>query len=233
MLLLFDIDGTMISTGGLGMRAMVAAGREMFGAGWTGEGVSFAGRLDPLIVADLVAQSGVRATEEALTEFRSAYARELESLLTQQPGRVLEGVTELLDRLERWDEPSPTLGVLTGNYATTGRMKLSRCGIDPDRFALAVWGDESVKRPPRRADLVEIAMERWGARRGRATKGEEVVVIGDTPGDVECGKAHGCRVLAVATGKYTRVELEEHGPDMAVETLGDTERLASWLMGKS
>lgn len=229
MLLLFDIDGTMLSTGGAGMRSMVAAGRRVFGAGFTAEGVTFAGRLDPLIVRDMLERSGVRAGAEEMGTFYREYVEELRGALSASGGVALGGVVELLDHLAG---TAATLAVLTGNIGPAGRLKLEACGIAPERFALHVWGDESRRDPPRRADLVEVAMERWGRGLGRRAMAEEVVVIGDTPGDVECAKAHGCRALAVATGHYGVEALRASGADLVVETLEGTAEVAGWLLAR-
>ncbi|MFZ4573395.1 MAG: HAD family hydrolase [Phycisphaerales bacterium] len=229
MLLLFDIDGTLLHTSGVGTRAMVAAGRSVFGPSFSAEGVEFAGRLDPLIIGEMLERSGVCATAEQMSVFTERYTRELGDSLARANAAPAPGVIRLLDALA---QEAATLAVLTGNIATAGRMKLSACGIDPDRFALHVWGDESPRTPPRRADLVEVAMARFGAMTGSMPGPSGVVVIGDTPGDVECGKAHGCRVLAVATGKFSVEQLRACGPDLTLPTLERTDEVIGWLLSR-
>jgi phosphoglycolate phosphatase-like HAD superfamily hydrolase len=159
-------------------------------------------------------------------KLRSVYVSRLEQRLASGGARSLPGVMPLLAELER---TSATLGLLTGNFEETGSMKLRAAGIDPGRFAVRVWGDESPHVPPRRAHLVPLGMERGGRMRGTAIEGESVVVIGDTPHDVECARANGCRCLGVATGHYSVDKLAEAGASVVMEDLSDTRRVLSWL----
>jgi len=146
------------------------------------------------------------------------------------PG-ALPGVPELLDALE--GEPGVTLGVLTGNFELTGSMKLRACGIDPERFTVRVWGDESPYTPPKREHLVPLGLLRWGAIRGRAAQSHEVTVIGDTPQDVHCAKVNGCRCLAVATGHFGEDALRGSGADRVVRNLGETSEVVGWLLSRT
>lgn len=235
MLLLFDIDLTLITTGGAGIRAMTAAGREVFGPGFTAEGVSYAGRLDPLIISDMLRVSGLEDTPAAHRRLREVYLAHLARELELSAGkRALPGVHQLLagldkDRRERADL---TLGLLTGNFEATGRMKLAACGIDTARFTIAAWGDDSPHTPPRRDHLVPVALARDAARRGGTLAGERVTIIGDTPHDVACAKAHGCRALGVATGRTPIDELRGAGADLAVPDLSDTKAIRAWLLDR-
>ncbi|MFA6045427.1 MAG: HAD hydrolase-like protein [Phycisphaerales bacterium] len=234
MLLLFDIDMTLTSTGGAGMRAMKAAVSRAFGDKFVPGEVPFAGRLDPLILTDMLTSSGLVGSPEQLLEVRRSYARMLAELLAMGDCHALPGVPALVAHLvqEQRQMPHLTLGLLTGNYEETGRMKLRACRVDQTAFTVAAWGDESPHVPPKRADLVPIAMARDAALRGRTLPPHEVVIIGDTPHDVDCAKAHGCRVLGVATGHSSESELREHGADHTVPNLGDTQRVADWLLAR-
>lgn len=127
---------------------------------------------------------------------------------------------------------SPTLAVLTGNFRTAGVMKLRACGIDPEWFTLGVFADDaphSEARPALREHLVRVGLDRYHAHHGRHIAPARAVVIGDTPHDVQCGRAHGCRTLAVATGRYSTRELQAAGADRAVDTLADTQDILNWL----
>ena len=236
MLILFDIDATLIKTGGVGMLAMTEAGRALFGAGFTAEGVPFAGRLDPLIIGDLLVRNGLEATAEHRAAMRRGYRDALRTRFeADNTSYTLPGVTALLDALggmngsvARGSAPL-TLGLLTGNFPETGSIKLQHAGIDPQGFAVRVWGDESPHDPPAREHLPGVALERVGAAWGRAASGAEVVVIGDTPDDIACARAHGCRVLAVATGQFSAGDLAH--ADRTVEDLSDTQGVLAWLMG--
>jgi len=233
MLILFDIDATMISTSGAGMLAMLDAGKELFGPSFSIEGVAAAGRLDPLIMDDLFRAHGVETTQETWMAFRGAYRRRLEERLRDPAAvsRALPGVIALLDDLAA--RPELCLGVLTGNFADTGAIKLRACGIDPDRFHLHVWGDESTSTPPRREDLPGVAIGRYLGVRGSEITGERVVVIGDTPHDIRCAQAHGCRSLGVATGSFSIADLRACGATHAVGDLSDTAGVVKWLLGRA
>ncbi len=229
MLILFDIDATLITTGGVGVRAMADAGRELHGEAFTSDGVEFSGRLDPLILADLLVRNGREPTRDSLEAMRGAYRRHLVRCLAA-PGdrRMLPGVGTLLDALG--DIPGLTLGLLTGNFADTGSMKLRACGIDPERFGIRVWGDESPHEPPARDHLPPVAMARYRERFGRDAEPSRVTIIGDTVHDVRCARAHGCRALAVATGRYSLSDLASAGAHHAVPTLADTPEILAWLL---
>jgi len=217
----------MITTGGAGIRAMVAAGRELFGPAFTAEGIPVAGRLDPLIMGEMLDAARVPRSADNLASFRRTYARHLVAHLDPQRGRALPGVLPLLDALA--ERHGITLGVLTGNFEETGSLKLRHCGIDPARFHIAVWGDDSPHDPPARDHLPGVGLERYRARFGRGIDPRRVTVIGDTPHDVSCARAHGCRSLAVATGSFTMQQLEEAGADAVVPSLERTHELVHWL----
>jgi phosphoglycolate phosphatase len=225
LLVLFDIDATMITTGGAGMRAMVRAGQRLFGPGFTAEGVPVAGRLDPLIMGEMMDRSGVPRSAEAFARFRAEYSAELAREMDPAKGRALPGVLDLLGSLS--DHPRITRGVLTGNFEETGSLKLRLCGIDPAWFAVAAWGDESPHDPPAREHLPPVAVGRYRERFARELPAHHVVVIGDTPHDIACAHAHGHRCLAVATGSFSAEQLA--AADRVVESLADTRDILRWL----
>jgi len=234
MLLLFDIDGTLLRTEGAGLAALNDAAAALFGPHVHCDGIPAAGRLDPLIMADMLVRAGIAPTRETMATVRAEYARRLPARLASPAFtvRAMPGVDALLARL-RGEAPraGAVTGLLTGNYEETGRMKLQACGIDPGQFQLNVWGDESPSDPPTRNDLPGVGLRRFEARHGRRLEAERMVIIGDTPHDVACAKAHGGRALAVATGKYGVDELRNAGADEALETLEETDRVLAWLLG--
>lgn len=232
MLILFDIDLTLITTTGCGVRSFEGAGRALFGPGFTAEGVSYAGRLDPLIIGEMFARSGVRDTPEHRALLKEAYIKRLEGALGDaREARALPGVMELLAtlRARRAGGADLALGVLTGNFEATGSMKLRRCGIDPEWFEVRVWGDDSPHDPPKRTHLVPVAMARYEVLRGRGVSPGRVVVVGDTPHDVEAARANGCRAVAVATGRSGREELASCGADLVLDDLRDGEGFLRFL----
>ncbi|USN99729.1 MAG: haloacid dehalogenase-like hydrolase [Phycisphaeraceae bacterium] len=227
MLILFDIDLTLVNTRGAGRDAMVEAGRAVFGKPLNRDGVDFAGRLDPVILRDLIAASGHKATHEAIAAARAAYAELLPGYLEGRSA-PLPGALELVDRVNR--EPGVTIGLLTGNFEETGRLKLEASGFDPDRFAVRVWGDDSPHDPPRREDLPPVGIARYETRHGHLPT--ETVIVGDTPHDVSCALANACRVLAVATGYTDATTLRAAGAHRVADDLTDTANLAAWLIGE-
>lgn len=229
MLILFDIDLTLISTFGSGMHALEQAGKDLFGASFTIKGVEFAGRLDPLIIDDLLRLNGRAVSAEHREAMRRGYATHLGPRLVQ-PGvsKPLPGVMALLDRVR--SRRGVEIGVLTGNFPETGGMKLRACGIDPGWFNVNAWGDESPHDPPDREHLPPVAMARYRERHGRAIESSRVVVIGDTPHDARCALVNGCRALGVATGLSSIETLRASGFHRVVENLSATDDIESWLL---
>lgn len=225
MLVLFDIDGTLLLTQGAGIAAMADAGRELYGDHFTVEGVEFAGRLDVLIWRDLAVRNNAAGDQHNHQRFREAYGRCLAARLrTQRCARLLPGVRELITELERSDQL--TLGLLTGNYPETGRLKIEAAGLDPDVFQVAAWGCDGHCR----RDLPLVALDRHARSGAPPLTPDRVVIVGDTPHDIDCARAHGCRALGVATGAFTAAALREAGADLAVHDLSDTATLLGWIV---
>ncbi|MBX3353340.1 MAG: HAD hydrolase-like protein [Phycisphaeraceae bacterium] len=232
-LILFDIDATMLTTKRAGIEAIEEVGRELFGTRFAIDGVSFAGSLDPVIIAELIARHGGEPSDEAIHDFRVRYTGAFERALASEPGRVraLPGVRDAIDSLLALrDKEGLTLGVLTGNYPETGAMKIAGAGIDPAIFEVCVWGSDSPHRPPRREHLPPVAFERYHARRSVRIAPERVTIIGDTPHDVSCALLNGCRCLGVGTGMFSAAQLLESGAQHAVDDLSDTRGVVDWLL---
>lgn len=224
-LLLWDLDGTILSTQGAGMRAMRLAGVELFGDRFTFEGITTAGGMDPLLYAAAAQQAGVPRCHEHHDRFRDAYCRILpeEMRRPESAVRLHAGVKPLLETLAA--HPGLTLGLLTGNYARSGIMKLELGGIDPEIFALTAFGDEAPDRP----SLVPLAAQRYRRLHGCEPRMDRVLVIGDTPRDVDAAHAHGAAALGVATGPYSVPQLRDAGADLVVENFTDPSPLWKWI----
>ncbi len=209
-LVLFDIDGTLLLSGGAGRRAIMAAMHDLLPAGEGYEAVRFDGKTDPQIVTELLEAGGDPAPRdpERIALVLERYVALLHQELAGggRPATAMPGVFALLQALE--ERADTVLGLLTGNVLTGARLKLQAARIDPDRFRVGAFGSDSAHRP----DLPPIAAERAATIFGRIPAGEEVVIIGDTPADVTCGTAIGARAIAVATGSYTEADLAAHGP---------------------
>ncbi|MCB0322656.1 MAG: HAD hydrolase-like protein [Bdellovibrionales bacterium] len=217
-LLLFDIDGTLLSAGPSPMVAFETAFAEQFSiAGCWGDTQPH-GRTDPDIVGEIcrrVLQRELNAAE--LTRLFKRYAVLLEPEISQcQKFRVLPGALALCQRLaasERF-----YLGIETGNIEPAGRIKLARGGLD-SFFTFGGWGSDSADR----SEIVRIAIERARSIHDlpNLTYATDVVVIGDAPQDIQAGQALGARTIAVATGRYGNDELEAHQPTAVLDTLDD------------
>jgi phosphoglycolate phosphatase-like HAD superfamily hydrolase len=121
------------------------------------------------------------------------------------------------------------LGLLTGNYPETGAIKLRASGIDPDAFPIQVWGCDSPHSPPARDHLPPVGMRRYRERYARELDPADVTIIGDTPHDIACARAHGCRSVGVATGQFSVEQLLAAGADIAWPTLSNTNEVTAWL----
>jgi phosphoglycolate phosphatase len=230
-LVLFDIDATLVTTSKAGIKSMQDAGRALYSDTFSIDGVNFAGRLDPLIIDDLLEANGLEATPTRRKEMRAGYGEYLgERLKLAGIASALGGVIELVDRLSA--QVSVALGLLTGNFPETGRLKLGASGISTDWFTIQVWGCDSPHEPPARDHLPAVAFERYVERFGEPIDSGATCVIGDTPHDVACAKAHGCRSIGVATGMFGASDLASAGADLVVEDLTETDALVAWLVGR-
>lgn len=219
-LVLFDIDGTLLSSNGAAPRAFRQALEEIYGTSGPLEGYSFAGRTDPQIARDLLRMAGLEdaTIERNFDETWSRYVELLEAEFRSTRATVYPGVHKLLDRLEA-DGDSVVLGLLTGNVVEGARLKLHSAGIDFGRFVVGAFGSDHAER----SELPAIAVERAHRVLGHGFRGESVVIVGDTPKDIACGEHLGVRTIAVATGSYSADELRECGPDFLFDDLTDTD----------
>jgi phosphoglycolate phosphatase-like HAD superfamily hydrolase len=218
-LVLFDIDGTILWTDGAGRRAVFQALEEHFGRSGPGEH-RFDGKTDPQIVRELMRHAGVSDADidarldVVLDRYLDLLRDELASV---DHGRhIFPGVRELLDALEAREDV--VLGLLTGNIHHGARAKLAAVGIDPERFVVGAFGSDHHDRP----ELPEIARRRAERALGHPVAGHELVVIGDTPADVACGRSIGARAIGVATGHYSVDELRACGAAAVFPDLSDT-----------
>lgn len=219
-LVLFDIDGTLLRSDGAGRRAVNRALREVFGGTGPAD-YAFDGKTDPQIVRDLMRHEG-HGDERIDADMQRLLERYVECLHEElsAPGfsaRPLPGVPELLDALERRSDA--IVGLLTGNIEPGARAKLAAVGIDYSRFRVGAFGSDHEHRPR----LPAVAQLRTRERLGVHVEGAAMVVIGDTPADVTCGRSLGARAIGVATGRYSTEELRRHAPVAVFEDLSDTE----------
>jgi phosphoglycolate phosphatase-like HAD superfamily hydrolase len=223
-LVLFDIDGTMLKSEGVGIGAMLRAFTAIHGdRGFSFEGVEIAGALDGLLFRRVMEQHGLPADEAAHAEFQRVYRGELDRAMTPERLRQMPGAAMLAQRLR---ERGAATGLLTGNYRETALIKIERAGFDTTHFPFGAFGADG----PSRRHLTPVALARAAEHHGRDFAAERVTVIGDTPRDIDCAQAHGCRALAVATGPYALEALRAEGADLAVADLSDTDALLEWIL---
>jgi phosphoglycolate phosphatase len=225
-LLLFDIDGTLLHSGGAGKDAMERAFEQVYGEPNALRGVQLMGRTDPSILLEALERQGLAWREDEAEKFREFYFWYLEEEMGKpRQGKTLcPGILPLLSMLQ--ERRDLELGLLTGNWRYGGQLKLSHFGLD-GFFQIGAYADDSM----RREDLVPIAMERYFKTSGIRPEKSDVYVIGDTPLDILCAKPHGVKSIAVATGVHTLDELEAGHPDHAFRDLSNTAEVLDVFSG--
>ncbi len=215
-ILLFDIDGTLILSGGAGDRSLTRAFDKLYGLKGAMEGIKPAGKTDPAIVREIFRRKlDIEPSEQQINEILQHYVEFLKEEVASSPGyRVLPGVIPLLKALDA--EPDVLLGLATGNIRDGARIKLSRADLWRF-FRFGGFGSDSEARD----EIVKIAVRR-GLEMANYDP-ELVLVIGDTPRDIWAAHAAGVRAMGIATGPYSVDELLEAGADAAVENLDDME----------
>jgi phosphoglycolate phosphatase len=224
---LFDIDGTLLWTDGAGRRAVYRALHAVYGA-VPPDGHEFDGKTDPQIVRELMLLAGNSGdtVDAHLPRALERYVQELRVELggDDHTGKVYPGIHALLDRLEARDDV--LLGLLTGNVREGAATKLAAAGIDASRFKVGAFGSDHADRP----ELPAIALARAEALLKQPIAGRDVVVIGDTPADMSCGRGIGARAIGVATGRYSVAELEAARAGVVFADLSDTELVVEAIL---
>ncbi len=230
-LVLFDIDGTLLSSAQAGRRAIQAAFASEYDTTEFFDLVRFDGKTDRQIVRELHLAAGFpeRASDDGTTALIERYLSHLDVELAARAHlvAVCPGVHALLDALEAM--PHVCIGLLTGNVEPGARLKLGAAGIDFDRFRLGAYGSDSEHRP----ELPAFAVTRATALLGHTPVGHRVVIIGDTPADVTCGIGIGARAVAVATGSYAVEELHDAGAHATFQTLESTDAVLEAILCSS
>ena len=226
-LVLFDIDGTLLNSGGMGRAAMQRALGLVFGSPGN-PSYRYDGKTDKQIVRDVMRLEGhtdehIDARMEKLIELYLDGLRE-GAKSGKFNVRPLEGVVPLLDALDQ--RKDVVLGLLTGNVEPGARIKLTAAGIDPNRFRVNAFGSDHEHRP----ELPAIARRRAGETLGLDIAGDRLVVIGDTPADIECGRSLGARAIGVASGHYTVEQLQSHKPYAVFPSLKNTQHVLETIL---
>lgn len=221
VVLLFDIDGTLIHTGGAGGDALLDAFSDWFGVA-APQAVPLSGRTDRGIARHLFGAHDIPDTEANWHAFRRAYVQRLTAYLPLRDGSVLPGIEALLQRLAARTDLA--VGLLTGNTRAGARVKLDHFRLS-EHFAFGAYGDDHVDRD----DVAREALAACGRHLRAEPVPEQVWVIGDTPLDIRCARAIGARVAAVATGWDSRDELAAAEPDLLLDTLAEPDALLARL----
>jgi phosphoglycolate phosphatase len=218
MLVLFDIDGTLVHAGGAGRAALESAMVEIYGTAGPIDKLPFDGLTDPQIACTLLSAAGFdeELIDKRLDALWVAYLNYLGSELVARRADM-EAYPGVLSLLAALNEIGVTVGLVTGNISGGAHGKLEACGLG-GRFLFGAFGSDAADRN----DLPPIAIERAFTETGIHFASEETWIVGDTPQDITCAKASGLRVLAVATGRFSVAELKEAGADWAVPSLDRT-----------
>ena len=225
-ILFFDIDGTLLRTGGAGQKAMELALLEEFRIDFPFEEVLTAGRTDCGIADEIFAKYNLKDSPQERQRFMQSYLERLPGCLQSLQGAVLPGVRTLLDHMA--ERPDVHLSLLTGNYAEGAWIKLRHFQID-HFFTSGGYGDDHAHRD----DVARQALANVQQHLSRSIAGHDTCVIGDTPADIRCARAIGARAVAVATGGYSSAELNPHEPDHLFEDLSRTTHVAEKLLQRT
>ena len=218
-LLLFDIDGTLITSGGAGEHALRLGIKDRFGIDEDLRGIEIAGRTDSGIARQFFAKHSLPGTPGNTASFFEGYLDHLAILLPKKEGRLLPGIDALKARQD------VVLALLTGNLARGAELKLTHYGVW-DYFEFGAYADDHHDRN----QLGHFARTRALERHGIEFPAEHIYILGDTPHDITCARAIGAKAVAIATGQFSRTQLADYAPDILFEDLSDTPAAVSALM---
>jgi phosphoglycolate phosphatase-like HAD superfamily hydrolase len=223
VLVLFDIDGTLLHGAGAGRAAMEDAFLRSFGRPGGMEAVETAGRTDRAIFGDMARRVGVALEPAAYARLLQAYADALPGALAAHGAGPLPGIPELVRALAGDDRCRLALG--TGNARGSARAKVRHLGLEA-HFPVGGFGDDAVERPA----VIAAALGAARSHYGEPFEAASAVVVGDAPRDVEAARANGTRVLGVGTGRTGPAAIAEARPDVLFPDLRDTRRARAWIL---
>ncbi len=217
-LLLFDIDGTILNTGGAGKRSMIRAFEDIYGPANGFHGIHMSGKTDPMILREALVQAGLPWEEKLAELFKQRYFSLMEEEIKKpNPNkRLMPGIRELIQHLST--RSNIVLGLLTGNWKQGAAIKLSHFNLY-HYFKLGAFGDDSIDREK----LLPFARERFEKYYGDPIPPENIFVIGDTPRDIQSAKPHFAKSVGVATGTYSLDQLKAEHPDFLFEDFSNWE----------
>lgn len=223
--LLFDIDGTLLLTNGGGSGALKLAIEDEFGVGSACTDVDYSGRTDRSLLPELLERNGIPSDDEHIERLGRRYTELLPEVLSDRGGRVLPGTVELLRRLT--DETDLRCYVMTGNLKATATQKLHHFRL-LDYFRGVFGGDHDTLRQGLAKRTASTIRQRYGE-----SASDDMVVIGDTPADVQCGHAIGAKVVAVCTGFHDRDALQAESPMSVHDDFSNVDHIFDLLVDSS
>lgn len=221
-LLLWDIDSTLINSAGAGLESLKRVIARRYGADDDLRDIEVAGRTDAAIARSILKKYGVDTDPASITTFLNEYLELLPDLLPQLQGRVLPGISDILERLHR--KPDRVLALLTGNLRRGAELKLQHYGLW-QYFEFGAFADDHHDRN----ELGAFARRRAREKFGHDFDGAAIDVIGDTAHDIACGRVFGARTIAVATGSSSREQLARHNPDFLFDDLSNVDGVIATL----
>jgi len=213
-LILFDIDGTLMDSGGAGTKSMDLAFEELFSVREAFKGINMAGKTDIQIMKEGLEKHGISSANGNVGLFTARYVEHLRREIENRAKHLKPGIRQSLELLSGMQDVS--LGLLTGNIEEGARVKLASFDLN-GYFPFGAFGDDDEDRNK----LLPVAVERFRALRGQDVEYRDCVVIGDTPRDVECAKIYGAYAVAVATGPYLYDSLVASGADVVLRTISE------------
>jgi len=220
-LILFDIDGTLITAGGAGSRSLDRAFHALFGIESAFKNITMAGKTDIQIIKEGLGVHGLSNTDGNVVRLEEMYLHFLREEINNPLKRLKPGIKEILAQLREMNVP---LGLLTGNLEGGARIKLGSFGLN-EYFPDGAFGSDHEDRD----ELLPIAIEKF-SRRGLSFTAKDCIVVGDTPRDVRCARVHGAISIAVATGPYSKQDLLKTGADIVFDSLAETESRDNFIM---
>lgn len=228
ILVLFDIDGTLMITKGASSRCMKRAGAIVFGPSFEWHPLT-AGTLDQQIFAQLAKDNNIEPTPEQALRYERAYLDELEKELTKRQSDIviMPGIEAVLDRLHKQslESGNVVLGVLTGNFRRATEIKLTLSGLGLQRFSVIVCAEDGDSRD----ELPCVALQRAALHTGQAIDPANTFILGDTPRDIQCAEANGCIPVSVATGRYSVQQLRDAGAKTVFDSFADVDAVLQKL----
>lgn len=221
-LILFDIDGTLITSGGAGERSLRMAVKDRFGKDDDLKGIEIAGRTDTGIAQRVFDRYATEATPENISAFFDRYLHHLSTELSRSKGTLLPGILDLLNALK--ERPALSIALLTGNLSRGAEIKLTHYGIW-EFFEFGAYADDNADRN----QLGKFARARALEKHGVEFSPGDIYVLGDTPHDIDCGRAFGAKTVAIATGNFTREQLAGHAPDYLFDDLSNVREVIAKL----